>query len=95
MPNTDFLMPGTEPARSLYQAFAEEATKRDERHFEDWHQAECEAVHNAAADQAGRLGLRAPTLDEVIKAEQEASGSSDYGAKWAYGVVDEMYPRRR
>lgn len=79
MAKQDFFKPTFEPARSIYIAFQEEAVKRDKRDKRD-----------DAVWQADKLGLRRPTLADVEQAEQYALGSADYGAKWAYGVVDAM-----
>ena len=86
----DFLRPHTEPARSIYDAFQDEAKKRPGRTFEEWHQAEIRSVFLAAVQQSGYLGLTIPTVDDVISAEHLASGHADYGAKWAIGVADMM-----
>lgn len=86
----DVFQPRHEPARSIYDAFQNEATKRKGRTVEEWMTAEREAVMREATMQAMRLGLRVPTMDEVVRAERYASGSVDYGAKWAYGVTEAM-----
>lgn len=86
----DLFQPSSEPARSLYAAFQAEAAKRAGRAPEEWMRAEKEAVHREAVYQAEKLGLRAPSLDEVASAEQYACGSVDYGATWVYGVVKAM-----
>ncbi|WP_157638500.1 hypothetical protein [Burkholderia ubonensis] len=41
--------------------------------------------------QAQKFGLRAPSMDEIVSAERYAMGSIDYGAKWAYGIVEAMH----
>tara|TARA_R110002124_G_scaffold128157_2_gene288514 strand:+ start:2059 stop:2331 length:273 start_codon:yes stop_codon:yes gene_type:complete len=86
----DIFAPKTEPAKSIYRAFSVEAAKRDGRGFEQWHSSEINAVHKEAVSQAQKRGLKVPTLANVKRAEANASGSTDYGAKWAYGVVDHM-----
>jgi hypothetical protein len=89
----DIFEPHCEPARSIYLAFQREAAKRGGRGIGEWMQAEREAVFREAEKQAhelGHMGLRCPTMDEVIAAERYASGSINYGAKWAYGVVGYM-----
>jgi lysophospholipase L1-like esterase len=86
----DFFEPIHEPARSLYRAFGQEASNRNGRTIEQWLTAECNAMLTEAAKQAVMLGLRAPTLEEIVRAERYACGSADYGAKWAYGIVDIM-----
>lgn len=78
------------PARSIYAAFQEEAKKRERRSVEEWMSAEVDAVHREAVHQAQAHGLRAPSKEEVERAERYAMGSADYGAKWAYSVVDAM-----
>ena len=86
----DIFQPKHEPARSIYEAFQIEATKRKGRAVEEWIAAERDAVFREAAHQAQKLGLRVPTMDEVVRAERYASGSVDYGSKWAYGVSESM-----
>jgi hypothetical protein len=86
----DIFEPRHEPARSIYHAFQTEATKRKGRSIDEWLAAERDAVFREATHQAQRLGLRVPTMDEVASAERYAAGSADYGAKWAYCVVDAM-----
>ena len=87
----DILQPRREPARSIYEAFQAEAEKRPGRSFEEWQAAERDAVYREAAHQAQKLGLRCPTIDEVEAAARYASGSIDYGAKWAYQVTNIMH----
>ena len=48
------------------------------------------AVLAAAQAMAAEMGLRAPTLPEVLEAERRGRGHIDYGAKWAYAVADLM-----
>lgn len=82
--------PRKEPARSIYLAFQKEAGKREGRLVHDWTRAERDAVHAEAVRQAHRLGLRVPTLQEVVDAERYARGHIDYGAKWAFYVTEAM-----
>lgn len=86
----DIFQPTVEPARSIYAAFQAEAEKRAGRNVDAWMAAERAAVHREAVKQAHSLGLRIPTKEEVKAAELYAMGSADYGAKWAYAVVDVM-----
>jgi hypothetical protein len=86
----DFFRPRHEPARTIYDAFQAEAAKRHGRTVPQWLQAEREAVWSRARDAAQQMGLRVPTMDDVERAERQASGHCDYGAKWAYGVVECM-----
>ncbi|MDR6389261.1 hypothetical protein [Paraburkholderia phenoliruptrix] len=86
----DVFEPRHEPARSIYRAFQQEAGRRKERSVDEWIKCEREAVFREAAQQAVFLGLRAPTMDDVARAERYAMGSADYGAKWAYCIVDVM-----
>lgn len=86
----DIFRPRHDPARSIYDAFQCEADKRKGRTVEEWMTAEREAVFREATHQAQKLGLRPPTIAEIISAENYASGSADYGAKWAYGVAEAM-----
>lgn len=86
----DIFEPRHEPARSIYNVFQAEATKRKERSVDEWLAAERDAVFREATRQAQMLGMRVPTMAEVASAERYATGSADYGAKWAYGVVEAM-----
>ncbi|MCO3748727.1 hypothetical protein FA132_25745 [Pseudomonas aeruginosa] len=86
----DLFQPTVEPARSIYAAFQAEARNRSGRSVEEWMAAELNAVHRESVYQAQALGLRAPSRAEVESAERYARGSADYGAKWAYRVVDAM-----
>lgn len=86
----DIFEPSHEPARSIYRAFQAEAAKRNERSIEEWQNCELEAVHREAVFQAQKLCLRPPSREEIEHAERYARGSTDYGAKWAYRVVDAM-----
>lgn len=86
----DVFQPHHEPAHSIYEAFQKEAMKRKSRSVEEWMKAERDAVFREAAHQAQKRGMRVPTMDEIAAAERYAMGSVDYGAKWAYSVVEAM-----
>ena len=86
----DPFRPSQEPARSIHDAFQLEARKRKGREAEVWIAAELEAVFEAARLAAGQHGLRPLSMEEIKSAERYARGSADYGAKWAYTVVDAM-----
>jgi len=86
----DFFRPHTEPARTIYDAFQKESLLRKYRAIEVWMRAERLAVCLAARKYAQQHGMRVPTLEEVEAAERYASGSVDYGSKWAYQVVEKM-----
>lgn len=86
----DVFQPTVEPACSIYAAFQAEDKNRSGRSVEEWMAAELDAVHRESVIQAQALGLRAPSREEVESAERYALGSADYGAKWAYRVVDAM-----
>ena len=86
----DVFQPRHEPARSIYDAFQNEAAKRKGRSVDEWLTAEREAVLCEATTQAARLGLRVPTMGEIVITERRAIGAADYGAKWAYGVTEYM-----
>lgn len=90
MKPVDAFSPKSEPARSIFEAFQEEASKRNGRAISEWELAEIEAVHRTAGHQAIVHGLRIPTRDEIVAAERLARGHADYGSKWAYGVVSAM-----
>lgn len=86
----DIFEPRYEPARSIYMAFQKEAEKRKGRSVDEWLAAERDAVYRESVHQAQKLGLRAPTMEQVISAERYATGSIDYGAKWSYCIVNVM-----
>lgn len=88
---TDIFEPRHEPARSIYLAFQNEATKRHGRTVDEWTKAEAQAVFQATQDAAWRSGVPAPTMQDVLFAEAYARGSADYGAKWAYALTDRMH----
>lgn len=93
MPTEDIFRPRNEPARSIYDAFQDEATKRKGRTVEEWLSAERSAVFTTACELAVRFRLRPPTLKDVEMAESCARGHIDYGAKWAYYVTEAMQPK--
>lgn len=86
----DVFQPRTEPAKSIYEAFQTEAAIRGGRSTEEWQLAERNAVHREATLQAQKLGLVAPTMAEVERAERHALGSIDYGSKWASSLASGM-----
>jgi len=88
----DIFEPRNEPAKSIYLAFQAETAKRKGRSVDEWTSAEREAVYRESVRQAQKLGLHAPTIDEVAAAERYAMGSADYGAKWAYQLLRVMKP---
>lgn len=90
-PLRDVFRPRTDPARAIYDAFQDEAEHRKGRTVEQWLAAEIDAVHREATRQAEKFGLAAPTTEMVRSAEVYASGSVDYGAKWAYTLVEAMH----
>lgn len=83
----DIFRPTQEPARRIYDAFQDEATKRSGRSFEEWHGAEKNRVWAEARDYAQQHGKPIPTMEQIEAAERSASGHTDYGSTWAYGVV--------
>lgn len=87
---TDAFAPHDEPARSIYLALQNEASKRGGRAEFEWTTAERLAVHEEACRQARKLRLRTPTIADVERAERMAFGSTDYAAKWVYGVTEAM-----
>ena len=88
--NHDSFAPGHEPARTIYSALIKEQEKREEHGYPLWIEKEREVVFQTAKALAPIMGLRAPTLEEVITAENMACGHVDYPAKFAYGVTDAM-----
>lgn len=77
----------------IEHAFRQEAQHRRERMVEEWHQAEVNAVLNAAQDFALQHGLRAPSREDVVAVERLAYGHCDYAAKWALYVAEKTVPR--
>ena len=90
MTDRDIFRPIHDPARSIYDAFQNEALKREGRSVEEWQSAERDAVLRESIFQAQKMSLTPPTLAEVELAEQNATGHCDYGAKWAYGISRAM-----
>lgn len=91
MPDTHYpFRPRQEPARAIHDAFQREANKRKGRQVDEWIRAELQAVFVAAQLAADFHGLRKLTMEEIQSAERYARGSVDYGATWAYQVVDGM-----
>lgn len=88
--NADVFRPRYEPARSIYDAFQDEAQHRSKRSLEDWRSNEIQAVYRVAVELAPQYGLAMPTLEDVDLAERIARGSVDYGSKWAHGLVNRM-----
>jgi hypothetical protein len=86
----DPFLPIHEPARTIYMAFKEEASKRKTRPGLEWIELERKAVHAAACMYARDRGLKEPTLEDVESAERYACGSVDYGAKWAHALARTM-----
>ena len=82
--------PHRQPAQLFYDVFEAEAKHRKDKTVEDWILDEREAVWRAARDWAQQNGKPVPTMDMVKKAETYACGHTDYGAKWAYALVEEM-----
>ena len=87
--------PTQEPAKSIYDALVNEAAKRKGRSVEAWIEAERKAVFNKAVELSNALGLRIPTLEQIVTAENCACGHVDYMAKYAYGVAEAMRPSFR
>lgn len=86
----DPMRPIFEPATSIYDAFCMAAKKRCTFKNDEWIAYEREAVLETAKRLAVELNLRVPLLEEVERAEINAVGSADYGAKWARGVAGAM-----
>ena len=84
----DVFRPTRQPARRIYDAFQDEATKRDSRSVGEWQDCELQRVWREARDYAQENELTAPTLADIAAAEQSACGHVDYGAKWAYRVEE-------
>jgi hypothetical protein len=90
MSDRDIFRPLHDPARSIYDAFQNEASKRQGRSIEEWQDAERNAVLREAIFQSQKMSLAVPTLSDVEKAEISAMGHCDYGTKWAYVIAMAM-----
>jgi len=86
----DHFRPPNEPARTLYDAFLAETSKRCSRTVPEWVAAERNAMWVAARDYAQQYGMPVPTLADVEHAEGMAYGHIDYGTKWAYSLAEIM-----
>ena len=84
--------PTQEPAKSIYNALVNEATKRKVRSVEEWIKAERKAVFDKAMELSNAHGFCVPTLEQIVIAENCACGHVDYAAKFAYGVAEAMRP---
>lgn len=73
---------------AVKSALIAEAALRAGRSFQEWTEAEAQAVWSAARDFAQQNGLRVPELAEVVHVERQASGHSDYASKWALYTVE-------
>lgn len=82
-----------EPAASLYDALVAEMAKRPEADELEWIDNERNAIHRKAVELAKKLGLHAPTLEEIKQAETQACGHIDYTPKFVLHVQDLMYRR--
>ena len=78
--------PLTEPARRIYDALTDEASKRDKA--DNWIHNERLRVFREARDYAQENGLKILTLDQIRNCESYAIGHVDYGAKWAYKIAE-------
>ena len=87
----DIFEPFTEPAKSIYRALVNEQSKRSNRTVTMWIASERRAVFNTAKKLASSLGLNAPTMEQVIRADNFASGHSDYTAQFVYSIANIMY----
>lgn len=88
MTERDVFEPRSEPARTLYRAFQEAAAQRTIDTSGRWHLNELHAVFIAANVWAFAHGRSPVTMETIIEAETYAAGHADYGAKWAYRIVD-------
>lgn len=88
----DLVRPRMDPHRAIFDAFQEEASKRNGRSVEDWTKAELDAVYQAAlrVSQDAVYKLKPPTMGAVIAAELYARGSVDYGHTWVWKLLQSM-----
>lgn len=81
--------PRAQPAQRIYDAFQDEAKKRDRRIGSmDWEHQERLRVFREARDYAHENGLSVLSLDEIRDCESLAIGHVDYGSKWANAVAE-------
>ena len=76
--------PRTEPAKSLYDALVQEMRKRHSLPLDEWIASERAAILDCARRLAPALGLREPTMKEVLAAKTLACGHVDYASKLAF-----------
>jgi len=82
--------PHSGPAQFIFDALVKEQEHRKDRQSEEWIVAERNAVWSASRDYAQQHGLRVPTIDDVMAAENQAIGHCDYASTWAFEVVRRM-----
>jgi len=87
----DPFRPRREPQLTLYKTLLEEAKNRSYKDPEEWIECERKAVWRAARDYAQQHGLRVPTIEEVEKGENYASGHVDYASKFTLYVTELLY----
>lgn len=90
---TDVFRPHREPARTVYDAFQNEAKKRPLQTSDGWIEAERQVVYQTMCSEAPKFGLPIPTMEEVRQAETYATGHIDYGSKWVYRLLEIMSRR--
>lgn len=84
----DVFRPTSQPSQRIYDAFQDEAAKRENRMDSiDWEHKERLRVFREARDYAQENRLPVLTLDQIRNCESLAIGHTDYGAKWAYAVA--------
>lgn len=86
----DIFRPKSNQAQAIYDAFQKEASLRAYRKPDEWKSYERYAVLNAARAVAGIEKIASPTIDDVVDAENYAVGHIDFGAKWAYRLLEIM-----
>jgi len=88
---SDMFTPKHQPAKKIYEAFMEEAKNRSFFSVDEWIANERIAVLKAANKYCVENNLKQVTVEEVMKAENNAYGHSDYAAKFAIGVAEIIF----
>jgi hypothetical protein len=84
----DIFRPHDPIGRAIYDAFQKEAKKRSQYTSLEWQEKELQAVHEACKKEAEKLGVAPVNIEDVRKADRNAAGHVDYGAKLALRLRD-------
>lgn len=86
----DYFRPHFNPAQLIYDALVREAEHRQGRTPDEWMEAERYAAWETAYEYAEQHDLRAPTMEDVARADHQACGHTDYAAQLAHGLAEIM-----